>query len=149
MLEKTNTWKTDAVTKNLSIEDTISNLLKSAYKPYHLSSKSHTVKAIDRSNLEDLQKIEIFVNQQDVLEIINLALKSLFVCGKKALAQAGVEALLPLMTRDKSANLFHNICEKEGTSKRVFLYQERRFVKAGKAALSIHEIGGWRYKPVS
>ena len=59
---------------------------------------------------------------------------------KKALVKAGVEALLALISHEKSAksrsqaDLFDNICEREGTRKRVFLYQQRRFVKVEKAA---------------
>ena len=37
------------------------------------------------------------------------------------------------------ADLFDFICKREGTSKRVFLYQQRRFAKLGKPALSILE----------
>ena len=77
--DKIDALMTDAVTKNLSIEDTISTILKSAYKPYHLLCKSHTEEAIERSSLEVLSQIERFVNQQDVLEKINPPLKSFFV----------------------------------------------------------------------
>ena len=35
------------------------------------------------------------------------------------------------------ADLFDYICERESTSKRVFLYQQKRFAALGKAALSI------------
>ena len=58
--------------------------------------------------------------------------------------EAGIDALLNLITH-KSANscsqadLFDYICEREGVSKRVFLYQQRRFAKLGKAASSILE----------
>ena len=135
--EKIDALMTNAVTKNLSIEDTISTLLKSAYNAYYLSCKNHTVEAVDRSSLEVLAQIEKSVNQQDVLEKINPALE------KKALAEAGSKALLALITHDKSAmscsqaDLFDYICERESTSKRAFLYQQRRFATLGKAALSI------------
>ena len=71
-------------------------------------------------------------------------MKSFFL-GKKALVQAGIEALLSLVTHDKfvkscsQADLFDFICEREGVSKRVFLYQQRWFTKLGKAALLILE----------
>ena len=71
-------------------------------------------------------------------------MKSFFL-GKKALVQAGIEALLSLVTHDKfvkscsQADLFDFICEREGVSKRVFLYQQKRFAKPGKAALSVLE----------
>ena len=71
-------------------------------------------------------------------------MKSFFL-GKKALVQAGIEALLSLVTHDKfvkscsQADLFDFICEREGVNKRVFLYQQRWFTKLGKAALLILE----------
>ena len=132
---------TDAVTKNLGVESTIPAALESSHHPYHLLCKSHRVEALDRSNFEVLASIEKKVEQQ-VLEIINPALKSFFR-GKKALVEAGIEALLTLITHNKSANscsqadLFDHICEREGVSKHVFIYQQRRFAKLAKAAASI------------
>ena len=58
---------------------------------------------------------------------------------------AGIEALLSLITHDKSSkscsqvDLFDFMCEREGISKRVFLYQQRQFTKLLKAASSILE----------
>ena len=69
---------TDAVTKNLGIEETIPASLGSVHHPYHLLCKSHTVEALDRSNLEVLSSIEKKVNQQAVFENINPALRSFF-----------------------------------------------------------------------
>ena len=95
--------------------------------------------------MEVLNEIEKSVKQQEIFEKINPALKSFFR-DKKALVEAGIEALLPFVTHDKSAksccqaNLFDFICEREGVSRRVFLYQQRRFAKFGKAALSILEV---------
>ena len=89
-----------------------------------------------------MSKTEKSVKQQDVLEQINPSLKSFFR-GKKALVEAGIEALLSLITHDKSgrsssqADLFNHICEREQIHKRVFLYQQRGFAKLGKAALCI------------
>ena len=140
--EKVDAIMTDSVTKNLGTEETISNALGSTHQPYHLLCKSHTVEALDKSNLEVLAKIEKSVKQQEVFEQINPSLKSFFR-GKKALVEAGIEALLSLITHDKSgksssqADIFDHICEREQVSKRVFLYQQGRFAKLGKAALSI------------
>ena len=140
--QKVDALMTDAVVKNLGIETTISNALGSDHQPLHLLCKSHTVKALDRSNLKVLAEVEKSVQQQDIFEKINPALKSFFR-GKTALVEAGIEALLTLVTHDKSgktysqADLFDHICELEGVSKRVFLYQQRRFAKLGKAALSV------------
>lgn len=133
---------TDAVTKNLEIERTITKALNSDHRPFHLLCKSHTVEALDKSNLEVLADIEKSVKQQEILEKINPALRSFFR-GKKAIVEAGIEALLSLITHDKSAkscsqaDMFEHICEREGVNKRVFLYQQRRFAKLGKAASSV------------
>ena len=142
--EKVDAIMTDAVTKNLEIEETIAKALDSSHIPLHLLCKSHTVEALDKSSLEVLNEIETSVKQQEIFEKINPALKS-FLRGKKALAEAGIESLLFLITHDKSAkscsqdDLFDFVREREGVSKRVFLYQPRRLAKLGKAALSILE----------
>ena len=100
------------------------------------------MEALDKSSLYILARVEKSVKQQEILEKINPALRSFFR-GKKAIAEAGIEALLSLLTHDKSAkscsqaDLFEFICEREGVKKRVFLYQQRRFAKLGKAASSI------------
>ena len=107
---------TDAVTKNIGIEDTIPDALGSKHHPFHLMCKSHTVEAIDKSNLQVLAKIEKDVHQRDTLEGINPALKSFFR-GKAAIVEAGIDALITLITHNKSANscsqadLFKHICE--------------------------------------
>ena len=94
--------------------------------------------------MEVLNEIEKSVKHQEIFGKINPALK-LFFRGKKALVKAGIEALLSLITHDKSAkscsqvDLFDFTSEREGVSKRVFLYQQKRFAKLGKAALSILE----------
>ena len=50
---------------------------------------------------------------------------------------------MKLVTHNKSANscsqadVFESICEREGEVKRIFLYQQCRFAKLGKAATSI------------
>ena len=140
--EKIDALMTDAVTKNLEIEETIAKALDSDHIPFHLLCKSHTVEALDKSSLDVLARVEKSVKQQEILEKINPALRSFFR-DKKAIAEAGIEALLSLFTLDKSAkscsqaDLFEFICEREGVSKRVFLYQQRRFAKLGKAASSI------------
>ena len=142
--EKVDAIMTDAVTKNLGIEETVLTTLGSSHQPYHLLCKSHTVEALDRSNLEVLSKTEKSVKQQDVLEQINPPMKTFFR-GKKALIEAGIEALLSLITLGTSgksssqADLFDHICEKEQIHRRVFLYQQRRVVILGKAALCIRQ----------
>ena len=55
---------TDAVSKNLGIENTIPASLGSEHHPIHLLCKSHTVEALDRSNLDVSSSIEKKVDQQ-------------------------------------------------------------------------------------
>ena len=64
MWEKVDSVMTDVVTKNLGIEDKIPNALGSNHHPYHLLCKSHTVEALDRSNLNVLAEVEKRVKQQ-------------------------------------------------------------------------------------
>ena len=62
-----------------------------------------------------------------------------FVRGKITLVEAGIEALLNLITHARSCpqvDLFDHTC-KRGQNKRVFLYQQHRFIKLGKTALSM------------
>ena len=133
---------TDAVSKNLHIEDIIAGLLGSTHKPLHLLCKSHTVEKLDVCNLEVLAKFEKKLNQRDVLEGINPRLKSFFR-GKKTTVEAGIEALLNLVYHKSSAKpsshgeTFDFICEREKVVKRLFLYQQRRFTKLGKSAASL------------
>ena len=141
---KTDALMTDAVTKDLKIKDNIVTALGTTYKPMHLLCKSHTVEALDRSNLTVLYDIEKQVQQREILEGINPSLKPFFR-GKKTTVEAGIEALLSLISHDKSgkssslSDLFDHICEREGVVKRIFLYQQRRFAKLGKAAASLVE----------
>ena len=108
---------TDAITKNLNIEETVLDASDSSHHPYHLLCKSHTV--------EGLLRIEKTVKQQDVSEKIYPSLRCFFR-GKKALVEAGIEALLTLITLDKSgkscsqADLFDRLWER-GVSKSVYL----------------------------
>ena len=142
MWSKVDAVMTDAVAKNLEIEKVIPLKIGSQHQPYHLLCKSHTVEALDKSNLKVLADIEQKVDLRNLLESINPALKSFFR-GKTSVVEAGIEAILNLVTHDKSAksssqaNLFEFICEREGAIKRIFLYQQRRFAKLGKAAASI------------
>ena len=46
--EKTVSIMTNAVSKNLKIEDDVSKALGSNHKPYHLLCKSHLVEGFDR-----------------------------------------------------------------------------------------------------
>ena len=123
---------TDSVSKNLHIEDIIADSLGSTHKPLHLLCKSHMVEKLDACNLEVLAKFEKKLNQRDVLEGINPRLKSFFR-GKKTTVEAGIEAVLNLVSHKTSAKpssqgeTFDFICEREKVVKRLFLYQQRRF----------------------
>jgi len=102
----------------------------------HLLCKSHTVEALDRSNLEVLYKIEKSAKQCETFEGINPALKSFFG-GKRIVVESGIEALITLVSHDKSgklcslADMFDYICEREGLVKRIFLYQQRLSLTLG------------------
>ena len=104
--------------------------LGSNHHPLHLLCESHTVEATDKSNLEVLSKVEKDMNQQEILESINSALQ-FFFRGKSAHVEARIDALLKLLTHNKSANSFSqadqfkHICEIEVVKKCVFLYQQR------------------------
>ena len=143
--EKTVAVMTDSVNKNLKIEDGIGESLNSTHRPYHLLCKPHTVEKLDVSNIIVLlSKVEALVKQRDTLESISPRLKSFFR-GKKTTVEAGIDALMTLVTHDKSgkttslADLFDMICEREGVTKRIFLFQQRRFAKLGKSAASLVE----------
>ena len=88
----------DSVTKNLKIEQNIAGMLGSSHIPYHLLCKSHSVEALNQSNLAVLSKIEKVVKQRQ----INSFLKPFFR-GKSTVVEAGIEFLLNLITYDKSA----------------------------------------------
>ena len=82
----------------------------------HLLCKSHTVEALDHSNLSAVHEIEKQVNQREILEGINPSFKSFFR-GKKTTVEAGIKALLSLISHDKLGksssllDIFDHICE--------------------------------------
>ena len=111
---------------------------------YHLLCKSHIVEKLDATNLNVLATIEKSVKQRELFESINPSLKSFFQ-GKKTVVEAGINALMTLVSCDKSgkscsqAKLFDLICEREGVQKHLFLYQQRRFAKLGKSSAALVE----------
>ena len=117
--EKTNHIMTDSVTKNLKVENFVAERLQSEYKPYHLLCKSHVVEKLDASNLTVLASLEDKVKLRQRLEAINPSLRPFFR-GKKAVVVAGIQAILKLVTHDKSGNTtslaeeFDFIIEREG-----------------------------------
>ena len=68
-----------------------------------------------------------------------------FFRGKNTVIETGIDALMTLVSHDKSgkscsqAKLFDLICEREGVQKGLFLYQQRRFAKLGKSAAALVE----------
>ena len=101
MWERVDSLIIDTVTKNLGTDNTIPNALGSNHHPHHLLCNSHTVEASDCSNLNVLAEVENSVKQKEIFEDISPSLKSFFH-GKSALVEAGIEALLNLITHDKS-----------------------------------------------
>ena len=73
----------------------------SNHHPMHLLCKSRAVEALDRSNLDVLYRIENSVKQREMFETINPSLKS-FSHGKETVVEGGIEALISLVSDDKS-----------------------------------------------
>ena len=132
----TNSIMTDAVNKNLLIEDGVAEKLGTDYKPYHLLCKSHTVEKLDHCNLTVRADIEGKVKLRQKLEAINPSLRTFFR-GKKVVAVADITVILKLVTHDKSGNSVSLADEREGRVKHMSLYHERRFTKLGYSAGSI------------
>ena len=132
----------DSVSKNVKIEDLVAEKLGSKHIPYHLLCKSHVVEKLDASNLDVLAAFEERVKLRQCLEAINPALKPFFR-GKKAVVVADIQAILKLVSYDKSGNSsslaeeFDFTIEREGAVKHMSLYHERRFTKLGYSAASI------------
>ena len=93
----------DAVSKNHRIGELVTKMLKSNHIPYHLFCKAHTAEKLDASNLKVSSAMEKGIKQRDEFERIKPSLKPFFR-GKKTVVEAGILALLRLVTHDKSAN---------------------------------------------
>ena len=113
-----------SVAKNLLIEKTVAKSLNSTYEPYYILCKNHTV---EKTNLSVLNDFEQNMKLRNTLESVNLALKPFFR-GKAVVVEAGIYALLKLISYDKSANScsladeFGYIVEREGKVKHMTLY---------------------------
>ena len=140
--EKTTSIMTDSVAKNMHIEEGVAEYFGSTYLPYHLLCKSHTVEALDRSNLDVLSNLEQKLDFRNKLIAMNPATTS-FLRGEKSVAVSGIKSILSLVSHDKSAtstnqaDLFDFILEREKKVKHMALYKERRFTKLGYACASI------------
>ena len=140
--EKTDNLMTDSVTKNLEIGQLIASKLGSKHIPKALLCNAHVVEKFDATNLNVLADIERKLKLRERLEKINPSLRPFFR-GKKAIVVAGMQALLKLITHDKSGNTvslaeeFDQLLEEEGVAKHMVLYHERRFTNLGYCAASI------------
>ena len=139
--EQTDAFMSDSVAKNL-IEKTVAKSLNFTHEPYHILCKSHAMEKLDKSSLSVLNDLEQSMKIRNLLESVNPALKPFFR-GKAAVVEAGIYALLIIVTYDKSANLcsladeFDYSVEREGKVKHISLYHHCRFAKLGYAAASI------------
>ena len=142
--EKTTSFMTDSVTKNLHVAELVSEKLGTTYAPLSLLCKSHCVEALDRSNIAVLSQVEKQLGMREKIEGINPSLRSFFR-GEKAVVVAGVKCLLNLVTHEKSASAtniadeFDFIVERENKVKHLTLYHERRFCKLGYVCAAIND----------
>ena len=89
-----------------------------------------------------MSEVERAVQFRDKVEAVNPAIKR-FTRGEKCVIVAGIKSILNLISHEMSASptniahLFDAICEHEGATKHMSLYQERRFAKLGYVAGSI------------
>ena len=65
--EKIDAIMTDAVSKNLKIEDGVGEALPSRHVPYHILCKSHTCERRDTDNLATLSQLEARVGLREAL----------------------------------------------------------------------------------
>ena len=125
LLENLFALMSDFVSKNLKIEDRISESLGSTYKPIHFSTSHTQWKSWILATRRFCPSFDTKVKQRTVLESINPRLKSFFR-GKKTTVEAGIESLAKLVTHRHSgnttsqANAFDHICEHQGVVKRLF-----------------------------
>ena len=134
---------TDAVTKNLKIEDEVAKLLGSSHIPYHTLCKSRTCEKLDEACLKALASVETEINySQLIIKKQPHQLKS-FVRQTKCIASAAIKAMLKLVAHEESAKPtsmakdFDLQLEKDGVYKSMSLYKERRFTKLGYSAAAI------------
>ena len=65
--EKIDAIMTDAITKNVKIEDGVAEALQSRHVPYHILCKSHTCERLDTDNLATLSQFEAKVGLLEAL----------------------------------------------------------------------------------
>jgi len=135
---------TDAVTKNLKIEEEVAKALGSSHVPLHLLCKSHTCEKFDESCINSLVEIERELSYADLLIKRQPRLKP-FIRQSKCVVVTAMKALLKLVSHEESAKPtslakeFDLQLEKDGVCKSLSLYKERRFSKMGYTAGAIVE----------
>ena len=125
---KVDALMTDSVSKNLSVEELVSEKLSVETLPSHLLCKSHCVEGLDRSNISVLSSVEKEIKMAETFIGGNPNLRSWFQ-GEKAVVVAGIKCLLNLVSHQKSPYVHVHMS----------IYQERRFAKLGMIALSLVE----------
>ena len=65
--EKIDAIITDAVSKNLKIEDGVGEALPSRHVPYHIMCKSHACERLDTDNLATLSQLEARAGLREIL----------------------------------------------------------------------------------
>ena len=140
--EKVTFISTDSVSKNHFIGEGVAERLQSKHVPIHVLCKSHTVEGIDRASLKVLTNyLEVPLNLRGEMEKVNPSLRSFF--RNSTVVQAGMKALLKIVTPDTSANScslsvpFERLCAQHGWDRKLTLYRERRFCKLGSCANAI------------
>ena len=144
LLEKIDVIMTDAVSKNLKIENGVAEALQSRHVPYHILCKSHTCERLDTDNLTTLSQLEAKVGLREALLKREPQLKS-FLRSKKSVVEAALEALLTLVAHEGDgktislADLFTLKLEEAGVHKTFSLYKEKRFTRLGYQAGAVYD----------
>ena len=142
--EKIYAIMTDSVTKNLKVEEGVSEELGTDYVPLHLLCKSHTCEKLDESCINALVYVETELKYSELLIKSQPRLRS-FLRQTKCIAVCAMKAMLKLVSHEESgkptslAKEFDVQLEKDGLYKSLSLYKERRFTKLGYTAGAILE----------
>ena len=137
-------FMTDSVTKNLEVENLVSEMLGTTYIPIHILCKSHTCEKLDECCIDTIVEIEKQLKLADTITKRQPRLKS-FVRQNKCLTICAMKALLKLVAREESgkptslSKEFDAALEEEGLTKSLSLYIERRWTKTGYTAGALVE----------
>ena len=137
-------YMTDSVSKNLKVEYAVAEILGSSHIPIHILCKSHTCEKLDEACLSALVEVESAIKFADLITKRQPQLKS-FVRQSKCVVFAALKAMLQLVSQESSAkptslaDEFDLELEKNGLSKSMSLYKERRFTKLGYSAGAVFD----------